>query len=218
MTKFRFDGGVARLACAVAFAAALYGCGSSGRPASSFVTPELQSAYMPLAGSAYAVLEGHAAAVSIMPGIAVTSAHNSNLIDKIAIIGISKEYDLMFFRVRGQVALPEREPYPGEKVVAYGQGGDDSLRMASGVVHSLKAPVEPNCATCHVQTAFTFEADAGPGFSGGPVVDAQTGALVGITFGYVDPGSGSRLMYAYDMDRVKSELAQVRTAAEEGRY
>ena len=62
---------------------------------------------------------------------------------------------------------------------------------------------------CGVQHAFTFEADAGPGFSGGPVVDATDGRLVGIVFGFQDEKDGGRLMYAYDMDRVAKELAIV---------
>ncbi len=47
--------------------------------------------------------------------------------------------------------------------------------------------------------------DAGPGFSGGPVLDAS-GRLVGITFGYKDEGY-QRMMYAYDMSRVRAELS-----------
>ncbi len=68
----------------------------------------------------------------------------------------------------------------------------------------LDVPVEPRCARCIVQKAFVYDANAGPGFSGGPVVDADTGALVGITFGYLDP-NGRRVMYAYPVSRVRAE-------------
>jgi hypothetical protein len=47
------------------------------------------------------------------------------------------------------------------------------------------------------------------GFSGGPVVDASDGRILGIVFGYNDLHDGSRLMYAYDMDRVGAELAKL---------
>jgi S1-C subfamily serine protease len=72
----------------------------------------------------------------------------------------------------------------------------------------LNAPVEARCESCAVQSAFTFEGDAGPGFSGGPVVDAKTGRLVGITFGFLDP-RGRRTMYAYPINRVRNELSAI---------
>ena len=178
----------------------------------------VQSAYLPLSGSAYVVMEGHGAATVIAPGIAVTNAHNANLVDSHDVIGTSVEYDLMFFRTQNKATLPEAAPYLGEQVVAYGQGTDDNLRDAYGVVRITNAPVLPNCPTCYVQKAFTFEAlrgraDAGPGFSGGPVVDRATGMLVGITFGFRDLDNGSpRLMYAYDMARVRTELSAIKSS------
>ena len=51
-------------------------------------------------------------------------------------------------------------------------------------------------------------APAGEGFSGGPVVDASDGRILGIVFGYNDMKDGSRLMYAYDMDRIMAELCE----------
>ena len=57
---------------------------------------------------------------------------------------------------------------------------------------------------------FIFEGDAGPGFSGGPVVDGE-GKLIGITFGYKDQGA-KRLIYAYDVARVLAELSRVENA------
>ena len=53
--------------------------------------------------------------------------------------------------------------------------------------------------------------NAGPGFSGGPVLDAS-GRLVGITFGYKDTGK-QRLIYAYDMERVRLEFSALQKAA-----
>ena len=217
MTKSRFEAARSlRAPCVAALAFVLFGCASSaGEQAAGFVNPAVQAAYLPLSGMAYLVMEGHGAAVVIAPGIAVTNAHNSNLVDSRDVIGTSVEYDLMFFRTRNNAAMPEAVPYAGEQVVAYGQGTDDELRDAFGTVKLVNAPVLPNCDTCHVQRAFTFEAsdgraDAGPGFSGGPVIDRATGALVGITFGFRDTGS-ARLMYAYDMQRVHAELSAIRS-------
>jgi hypothetical protein len=206
-----------RLPCVAALALVLFGCATSaGEPAAGFMNSAVQAAYLPLSGAAYLVMEGHGAATVIASGIAATNAHNANLVSDRDMIGTSTEYDLLFFRTRSAATLPEAQPYVGEQVVAYGQGIDDGLRDAYGTVRLINAPVLPNCPTCHVQKAFTFEsiagrADAGPGFSGGPVIDRATGALVGITFGFRDLGA-TRLMYAYDMARVRTELSAFRSA------
>ena len=39
------------------------------------------------------------------------------------------------------------------------------------------------CAGCTAPAYFVFAGNAGPGFSGGPVLDGS-GRLLGITFGY----------------------------------
>jgi hypothetical protein len=74
------------------------------------------------------------------------------------------------------------------------------LRIAQGVVKEIK-----QCPGCTAPAYFVFAGNAGPGFSGGPVLD-RTGRLVGITFGYKDQGR-ERLIYAYDMSRVRAELS-----------
>ena len=186
---------------------ALAGCAtSSGERATSFLTPQVAGAYMALEGRDYLVMEGRGAAFVVAPGIAATNAHNADIVGGAPVVGVSRNYDLLFFRVASPLAVPVSEPRGGEIVIAYGQGAHGELRMARGVVRDLNAPVQARCATCFVQSAFTFEGNAGPGFSGGPVVDAATGNVVGITFGYLDP-DGRRLMYAYPMSRVRQELA-----------
>ena len=123
------------------------------------------------------VLEGRAAAFVIAPGVAVTNAHNAQIIGGAPIIGESRNYDLLFFHVDRKSEVPTSAPAIGEQVIAYGQGASGELRESRGTIALLSAPVQPRCETCLVQTAFTFEGDAGPGFSGGPVVDAKTGRL-----------------------------------------
>jgi len=192
---------------AILTALILAGCVvSSGDRATGFVTPQVASGYIALEGRSYVVMEGRGAAFVVAPGIAVTNAHNAGIVGGAPVIGESRNYDLLFFRVATSLAAPAAEPRAGELVVAYGQGAHGELRLAHGVVRDLNAPVEARCATCLVQSAFTFEGNAGPGFSGGPVVDAGTGSVVGITFGYLDP-NGRRLMYAYPISRVRQELA-----------
>jgi S1-C subfamily serine protease len=134
----------------------------------------------------------------IAPGIAVTNAHNRRFISG-PVIGEAAQSDLLFFRVTRSANPATAAPVVGAPVIAYGQGADAELRVARGVVREIvMAP------GYDISRWFTFEADAGPGFSGGPVVDAQ-GRLVGITFAYKDEGD-RRLMYAYEMTRVRAEL------------
>ncbi len=121
-------------------------------------------------------------------------------------IGEATQSDLLFFSVIRSAAPPTAMPVVGSRVTAYGQGADAELRVAHGVVREIvTAP------GYEIARWFTYEANAGPGFSGGPVVDAQ-GRLVGITFAYKDEG-GKRLIYAYDMVRVQAELQAARNAA-----
>jgi trypsin-like peptidase len=195
---------------ALGLAALLAGCASAGEPAPGFLMPTIAAAYLPLSGARDVVLKGFGAAVVLGKGVAVTNAHNANLVDGDSVIGTSLEYDLLFFHTASGTPLPTARPWMAEEVIAYGQGNDGDLRQAHGRVTAVDAPVLPRCPACATQHAFTFEADAGPGFSGGPVVDATDGKLVGIVFGYNDEKDGGRLMYAYDMDRVQKELAAVK--------
>ena len=186
---------------------ALAGCGgSSGLPSAGFLNDTIAQAYVPLEGRTYVVMENRGAAFVIAPGVAATNAHNGDYLTGVPVIGTSRNYDLMFFRTSRNVTPPTAAPTVGERVIAYGQGSHGEVRVAVGIVRTLNAPVEARCGTCVIQSAFTFEGNAGPGFSGGPVVDAVTGRLIGITFGYLDP-NGHRLMYAYPMSRVRNELA-----------
>jgi S1-C subfamily serine protease len=201
----------ARYALIVVAICGIAGCApqSAGEPAGGFINATVASAYLPLDGSADLVLEAHGAATIVAPGIAATNAHNANLVASGEIVGTSIDYDLLFFRRPGAVPSAIRHPSVGESVIAYGQGAKGELREARGVVRDLAVPVEAQCANCPIQKVFTFAAPAGEGFSGGPVVDASDGRILGIVFGYNDMKDGSRLIYAYDMDRVAAELAKV---------
>ena len=138
--------------------------------------------------------------MAIAPGIAVTNGHNRNLVAPRTVIGEVLDYDLLFFRDAHSAVQSVAEPRVGEAVTAYGQGRDGELRLAQGVVTAIQ-----NCQGCSVPAYFVFAGDAGPGFSGGPVLNAS-GRLIGITFGYKN-GSSERLIYAYPMSRVQSELS-----------
>ncbi|MEI9991501.1 MAG: hypothetical protein WDM86_15840 [Rhizomicrobium sp.] len=198
-----------RFAPAALLALALGGCATaSGEPSASFVNSEVARSYIPLEGRTYAVMENRGAAFVLAPGIAVTNAHNGDFLGDAAVIGTSRNYDLLFFRVDRAASPVYGQPIVGERVIAYGQGPHGEVREARGVVSLLDRAVEARCETCIVQGAFIYEGNAGPGFSGGPVVDAISGAIVGVTFGYNDE-NGHRLMYAYPMSRVRNELAAI---------
>ena len=183
----------------------LAGCAtSSGVPAADIPEAPIAAAYIPLHQGGLVARDG--AAVAIAPGIAVTNGHNRNLVDPKAVIGEAKDYDLLFFRDTQSPVLDVAMPHVGARVSAFGQGSDGDLRLAHGVVKGIET-----CAGCTAPAYFTFAGDAGPGFSGGPVLDAS-GRLIGITFGYKDKGH-SRVMYAYPMDRVREELSVIRGVA-----
>jgi S1-C subfamily serine protease len=202
---------VGAAAFSLALCSGVAAASSFGDPADGFINNSVQAAFIPLSGTAFVVLKAHGAAFVLAPGIAVTNAHNANMIDSGAVIGRSKQHDLLFFRTDRDAPLDAQAPQEGEHVVAYGEGENGELRVSHGVIRSTDAPVKPHCDTCDVQKAFTFESNAGPGFSGGPVLDADDGHLVGITFGYLNDVSGDRLMYAYDMNLVQTEFSQIET-------
>jgi len=188
-------------------AVALAGCAtSSGQPAARIAEPEIAAAYLPLHGRVNLGIDtADGAAMVIAPGIAVTNAHNRRFVSG-PVIGEATQSDLLFFRVIRSAAPPTAMPVVGARVTAYGQGSDAELRMAQGVVREIAT-----APGYEIARWFTYEANAGPGFSGGPVVDAD-GRLVGITFAYKDEG-GKRLIYAYDMARVRAELQAVQSGS-----
>ena len=185
----------------------LVACGS-GEHADGFITPLLREIYIPLSQNDNLFLVHSAAATVVAPNIAVTNAHNSALVSQEDILAQSGNYDLLFFRTDYSVTPNIAVPSVGQQVSAYGQNGSDDLREARGMIQHLDQPVIPRCDDCPVQRAFTFDANGGPGFSGGPVVEEHTGTLVGIVFGYRDNiGAGAdRQMYAYEIALVTSEM------------
>lgn len=192
----------------------LFGC-AAGQHSLGFIQPKLMDAYIPLFQQHSLIFMRWAAAFTIAPHIAVTNDHNLNLIPAERVLARSRDYDLLFFRTDEETAPAIASPRPGMQVIAYGQGGERELREAKGVVAILGDTLPPRCEGCAIQRVLAFDAKAGVGFSGGPVVDAQSGAALGITFGYLDgkAADGGRRMYAYDIDLVIAEMHRLLGAA-----
>ena len=119
---------------------AVCGCtGSSGAPATAITQPEIAAAYLPLYGRIHLGLDSaNGAAMVIAPGIAVTNAHNANLLARGSVIGVRQDYDLLFFRTSKSAVPPTAAPVIGQSVTAYGQGDERELRVAHGVVREIK--------------------------------------------------------------------------------
>jgi hypothetical protein len=165
-------------------------------------------AYIPLSVRHILIFNHWAAGFAIAPNVGVTNDHNLNLIPPDRVLARSRDYDLLFFRTDLSMPAATAAAQPGEEVIAYGQGRDNELREAKGAVSGLDQSIAPRCPGCPMQRALVFDAEAGGGFSGGPVVDAESGAVLGITFGYLDGKGegGGRRMYAYDMALVIEEM------------
>jgi S1-C subfamily serine protease len=174
---------------------------SSGAPATTIPEPGIAAAYLPLYGRMHLGLDSAVgAAVVIAPGIAVTNDHNDDLVASRNVLGFGSASDLMFFRTARTATPQTAAPAMEEAVAAYGQGANRELRVAHGVICNIAGGADRADSPY-----FIFVGNAGPGFSGGPVVDSA-GRLIGITFGYVDRGKNRRLIFAYDMKRVTAEF------------
>ncbi len=199
------------MACAFSFAlggCSVFGDTSFGVPSQGLKNEALVASYLPLKSHELVLVKHWGVAIVVAPHVAVTDAHNVNLILTDMVLAESKDYDLLFFRTERTTPAVIADAHAGEAIVAYGQGRSEELREASGVVHAVGMRVEPLCSSCAEQPAFTYDAEAGPGFSGGPVVDADTGAVVGLTFGFRtgQAANGGIRMFAYGMDLVLAEM------------
>lgn len=191
-------------------AAGLAAC-AEGSASERFVDPALAESYLNLRRTERPDWVAGGAAIVIAPNIAVTNAHNANLLAEEDILARSIDYDLLFFRTPLTQAVRTAEPEPGQEVVAYGHGGGETRREARGLIEMLM-PSPENCADCAPGTGFSYRAPGGPGFSGGPVAHAETGAVLGLTFAYIDSPIDSgepRRMLAYTVAQIRAEMTRL---------
>lgn len=177
------------------------------------------------------IFRGTGSAVILRPGLAITSAHvvegrqrltafSSQGPVELSVVGISQRMDLAALAAPECMGdeLPVRSPQPGEPVWAMGTTKGSLAPVASGRVEATTARVclEAQSADGQFQQGLMYAAKAGPGYSGGPVVNAE-GALVGVTEGIYTrmfgelPRAWPRLprMFAYHAAEVASEAERL---------
>jgi S1-C subfamily serine protease len=180
-----------------------------GTQSTRFLTPQLSDAYIPLYGIG-GIGVRYAAAVAIAPNIAVTNDHNANIVAENLVLGRSRDYDLLFFRTDRR-AVPIAHPKVGERVIAYGQYGKKRRREAAGVIRDIEMFLPSRCPDCPAQKTIAYDAEAGRGFSGGPVVDAASGEVLRITASSTkERRERWARMRAHDMDLVIAEMHAAR--------
>jgi hypothetical protein len=190
----------------------LAGCASAPKTVAPSPPPApLSGTYVPLRGNVYVVFVGSGAGVVLADSMAVTRVENVAALDPKTIVGKSADFDLLLFAAeKTLVDVPTAEPFAGEAVVAYGQGGG-ALRMASGSISALEVPAAL-CGKCHAKSAFAFESNtAGAGFVGGPVLDAKSGRLAGMVFATAE-NNGRHMIYAFRSSLVRTEIDTIVSA------
>jgi serine protease Do len=76
--------------------------------------------------------------------------------------------------------------------------GDPEYTLSSGIVSKAEADGESSFAS--VESVLEHDASLQPGNSGGPLLDAETGAVVAVNYSSMDPGSGTRQSFAIGAD------------------
>lgn len=169
--------------------------------------------------------------VILRPGLAVTSAHVVRCHGRLTAFSVAGSVELVVEAVSDRLdlavlasppglgrALAVAEPRRGDRVWAMGTTTGTLPPTACGVVETTSASVclEAECAKGPFQPGLMYAAGAGPGYSGGPVVD-DAGNLVGLTEGIYTrmfgalPASWPRQprMFAYRAGDVVAEVERL---------
>lgn len=149
----------------------------------------------------------------IAPHWAVTNAHADGIAS--GLTAESRTSDLALVAIDGGAPLPFGTPHNGDHVTIYGAGCGGDQRVATGTIMDTKVyqcwgkpgaddPANPcKGGGLGVTYAMLLVANAGPGFSGGPIIN-DAGELVGVMEGEIVPSAPS--VGDFDKDGQKAAL------------
>src|ERR1700680_1798246 len=109
------------VACALSFALAgcsVFGDSSYGQPSAGLKTSALTGAYVSLDTPHLLVFERWGAAVVVAPHVAATNAHNLNMVPAGALLAVSRDYDLVFFRTDRKTTPETAAAVSGQAIIA----------------------------------------------------------------------------------------------------
>lgn len=86
--------------------------------------------------------------------------------------------------------------------------GDPEYTLTSGIVSKAEADGESSWAS--VESVIEHDANIQPGSSGGPLLDAETGAVVAVNYAGLDPGSGTTQSFAISADLARKAAQELR--------
>ena len=99
--------------------------------------------------------------------------------------------------------LSNSPPEKLQKIIAvgypFGKWVSDDLKFTSGIISSIKGPDDDS-------TRIQIDASLNPGNSGGPIVDDETGELVGVAVAKLDPSISEGTNFAIKTSSLKNFL------------
>lgn len=128
------------------------------------------------------------------------------------VLGVSECSDLAVIDLEGDgyksLGWYEGDVEAGLEVRAAGFPlGDEEYTLVSGIVAKATADGDTNWAS--IDSVIQHDAATQPGNSGGPLVDAETGHVVGVHYAGGDPGTGTNQYFAISAEEAEPLVEQL---------